>query len=121
MACSMLLLGIVCIWWRGNPQKKCSSGKCVPEDAGRNVASTADSDHEIGLKVIEDLIRSILAEFVDLQSGRVSVVFPRALFATKQEQEKEKKGNKARASRRRFGCKVCVEVRKSKASHRLAL
>lgn len=74
--------------------------ECVPEDAGGNVASTTDGDHEIGLEVIEDLIRCILAELMDLQSWRVSVVFLR-VFA-------EKEANR-RASRR-FECKV----RKSK-------
>jgi hypothetical protein len=37
-----------------------------PENSSRNVTTTAYGDHEIWLKVIEDLVGGLLAEFVDL-------------------------------------------------------
>ena len=39
----------------------------LPEYACRNVPTAAYSDHEVGLKVIEDAIGELLAQFVDLQ------------------------------------------------------
>ena len=38
----------------------------IPENARGDVASTANSNHEVGLKVIEDLLCCLLAELVDL-------------------------------------------------------
>jgi hypothetical protein len=46
---------------------------CIPQDARRDVASAANGDHEVGLKLIEDLLRRFLAELVNLYELRMSV------------------------------------------------
>lgn len=38
----------------------------LPEYSGRDISSSSDGDHEIGLKLIKDVFRGCLAEFVDL-------------------------------------------------------
>ena len=38
----------------------------VPEDAGRNVTTTTNGDHEVGVKVLQDYVRGGLTELVDL-------------------------------------------------------
>lgn len=38
----------------------------VPENAGRHVTTTADSNHEIGVEILEDLVGRGLAQLVDL-------------------------------------------------------
>jgi hypothetical protein len=68
---------------------------CVPEDASRDVASAADGDHQIRAKLIEDVLRRLLAELVHLR-WRVGV---------SQDQEKEKeKGKEVQGSRSSGTC-----------------
>lgn len=38
----------------------------LPEYSGWNISSSPNGDHEIGLKLIKDVFRGCLAEFVDL-------------------------------------------------------
>jgi hypothetical protein len=38
----------------------------VPEDASRNVTTTANGDHEMGVEVLEDFLCGGLAQLVDL-------------------------------------------------------
>jgi hypothetical protein len=49
---------------------------CIPQDARGDVASTANSDHEVGLELIENLLCRLLAVLVDLCEGSMSVLFP---------------------------------------------
>jgi hypothetical protein len=53
--------GVVLSWCVGN-----AVGLRVPENARGDIASTADGDHEVGLELIEDLVRRFLAQLVDL-------------------------------------------------------
>lgn len=41
----------------------------IPKNAGRDVTTTADSDHQIGVEVLEDLFGRGLAQLVDLLIG----------------------------------------------------
>lgn len=63
-----MLSGLVCTvsWWFGD---------IIPEDARGDVASAADGDHEVGLEVIEDLVRGFLAQLVHLWGGGLLAVF----------------------------------------------
>lgn len=45
----------------------------IPQNARGDIASTANSDHEIGLELIEDLVSCLLAELVNLWRVYVSV------------------------------------------------
>lgn len=45
----------------------------IPQNARRDVASAANSDHEVGLELIKDLVSCLLAELVDLWRVYVSV------------------------------------------------
>lgn len=56
------------------------SGPAVPENSGRNVATTTNCNHEIWLEVFENLGCRLLAEFVDL-SGVSCVVYDPTLDA----------------------------------------
>ena len=42
-------------------------GGKVPEYSGWDISSSSDGDHEIRLKLIEDVFGRCLAEFVDLE------------------------------------------------------
>ena len=42
----------------------------VPENAGRDITTTANSDHKIRLEYIEDLFRGGLTELVHLKQKR---------------------------------------------------
>lgn len=62
------------------------------EDARRNVATTADRDHELRVKIAEDARGGFLAEFVNLFSyPSVSKVL-RASGLTRQSQPEEGQG-----------------------------
>ena len=48
---------------------------CIPQDARRDITSAANSDHKVGLEVIEDLVRRFLAEFMNLSERALSASF----------------------------------------------
>lgn len=47
----------------------CDARDVVPEDSRGDVTAAANGDHEVGLEIIEDLVRGFLAELVDLGLG----------------------------------------------------
>jgi hypothetical protein len=38
----------------------------IPEDAGRNVTTTANGNHQVGVELLEDLLGRGLTQLVDL-------------------------------------------------------
>lgn len=46
----------------------------LPEYSGWNISSSSNGDHEIGLKLIKDVFRGCLAEFVDLGFGLLAAI-----------------------------------------------
>lgn len=43
-----------------------AEGPNIPENASRDVTTTANSDHEVGVKLLEDSLGRLLAQFVHL-------------------------------------------------------
>lgn len=56
----------------------------VPENAGRDITTTANSDHKIRLEYIEDLFRRGLTELVHLMQKRAWSVDMRILGERKE-------------------------------------
>lgn len=52
----------------------------LPQNARRDVASTANGDHEVGLELIEDLLGRLLTELVDLFGENLLVWYSRSGF-----------------------------------------
>lgn len=46
----------------------------LPEYSGWNISSSSNGDHEIGLKLIKDVFRGCLAEFVNLGFGLLAAI-----------------------------------------------
>lgn len=59
------------------PRGEGSYGVCrskLPEYSGWNISSSSNGDHEIGLKLIKDVFRGCLAEFVDLDFSILATI-----------------------------------------------
>lgn len=46
----------------------------LPEYSGWDVSSSPDGDHEVGLKLIENVFGGLLAEFVDLKLDLLAAI-----------------------------------------------
>ncbi len=51
-----------------------SSGHDIPENAGRNVTTTTDSDHEVRVELLEDGVSRLLAQVVHLVVGDIELL-----------------------------------------------
>lgn len=51
-----------------------ASGHDIPENAGRNVTATTDSDHEVRVELLEDGVGRLLAQLVHLVVGDIELL-----------------------------------------------
>jgi hypothetical protein len=50
------------------------SGQDIPENAGRDITTTTDGDHQVGVEFLEDSIGRLLAQLVHLVVGDVELL-----------------------------------------------
>lgn len=50
------------------------SGENIPENAGRNITTTTDGNHQVGVEFLEDGIGGLLAQLVHLVVGDIELL-----------------------------------------------
>lgn len=55
-------------------QSRVGSGQNIPENAGRNITTTTDGNHQVGVEFLEDGIGGLLAQLVHLIVGDVELL-----------------------------------------------